>query len=111
MKVVNYDDEEDLLNNDAVSIDEMSITYMQPADTNSCGEETQYLKITTRTAVCITKEEVDAGDKRYYYDIELPEGGHWSIDSSNAITELIKDFETRLYLTQEGDGNTDNQGL
>lgn len=80
-----------------VGIEEMSITYIQPADTNSSSDDVQLLKVTTRTATCTTLDDSDA----FYFDLEIPEGSHWSIDSGDQIKAIIDDFTKRLKLETE----------
>ncbi len=82
----------------AVGIDEMSITYVQPADTNSSSDEVQSIKITSRLACCCTEEEPEA----FYFDIEIPEG-HWSVEDGEELKALIDDFKTRLYGKKGGE--------
>ena len=80
----------------AVGIDEMSITYVQPADTNSSSDEVQFLTIKTACA-CSVPVNADIEKEGYYYDISIPEGGHWSISSGDELKALVDDFESRLY--------------
>ena len=78
----------------AVGIDEMSITYVQPADTNSDGD--QFLTIKTACA-CSVPVDADIEEEGYYYDISIPEGQHWSVNSGEELKALVDDFEQRLY--------------
>ena len=95
---VNYTDElQNAItdNENFVGIEEMSITYTQPADTNSLSDEIQYIKLTSRTAYAVGMK--DALNKEgFYIDIEIPEG-HWSIDGIENLEAIVKDFEERLY--------------
>ena len=77
----------------AVGIDEMSITYIQPADTNSMSDEVQSIKITSRLACSCTLKDPEA----FYFDIEIPEGQHWSVDDGEQLKALVDDFKKRIY--------------
>ena len=79
----------------AVGIEEMSITYVQPADTNSSDGD-QFLTIKTACA-CSVPIDADIENEGYYYDIFIPEGQHWSINSGEELKALVDDFEQRLY--------------
>ena len=80
----------------AVGIEEMSITYIQPADTNSSSDEVQFLTIKTSCA-CSVPVDADIENEGYYYDISIPEGQHWSVNSGEELKALVDDFEQRLY--------------
>ena len=69
-----------------IGINEVSVTYVQAPDTNS--DEYQYLKISTSSVV--------GTDYPFYYDLSLPEEGHWSIDSIEDLKLLLEDFEKRV---------------
>lgn len=79
-----------------IGIDEMSITYIQPADTNSMTDDIQTLKLSSRTACATTLEDALA-DNDIYIDIEIPEGGHWSIDNEESLVAIVKDFKGRYH--------------
>lgn len=97
--IVPYNHIDDLENENAVGIESMSITYIQPADTCCSKEEVQVIKLTTQCGCCYDKKEYDEGKEGFYIDIEIPEG-HWSIDSADQIVEIINDFKERLYKKQ-----------
>lgn len=78
---------------DVVGIEEMSITYIQPADTCSNSDEVQYLTITTQMA-----ESVGDGVEGFYFNVSIPEGGHWSVDDGDSLKALVEDFKKRLYM-------------
>lgn len=99
MKIVPYHYIEDLENEEAVGIESISVTYIQPADTCSDRDDVQTLKITAQTGCAYDKELFDQGKEGYYFDIEIPEG-HWSVDSGEQLTALIDDFKQRIYLNQ-----------
>ena len=79
----------------AVGIEEMSVTYVQPADTCSNPDEVQHLTITTRCGV-----PVGIGEEGFYFDITIPEGEHWSIEDGEELKALVDDFKNRLYNKQ-----------
>lgn len=99
MKIVPYNYLDDLEKEEAVGIESMSITYIQPADTCSSRDDVQTLKITIQSGCSYDKEEFDQGKEGYYFDIEIPEG-HWSVDSGKQLAALIDDFKQRIYLNQ-----------
>lgn len=80
----------------AVGIEEMSITYVQPADTCSNQDEIQNLTITTRCG-----DSVGIGEEGYYFDITIPAGEHWSIEDGEELKALVDDFKSRLYNKQK----------
>ena len=97
-----------------VGIEEMSVTYVQPADTNSSPDEVQNLTVTTQMA-----EFVSEGVESFYFDISIPKGQHWSIDDGDSLKAIIEDFKKRLYMTTDSRkdgkikntrGNRQNQG-
>lgn len=100
---VNFtDDLEELSKNDEykneyIGIEEISVTYIQPADTNSIRDEIQTIKLTSKTACAVGTEEI-LKKQGFYIDIEIPERQHWSIDGVDSIKAIIEDFEKRLYL-------------
>lgn len=77
-----------------VGIDEMSITYIQPADTNSSADEVQTITLTTRCGCCF-----DDTEEGFYFDITIPEGQHWSVDGGDSLKALVDDFKKRIYMT------------
>ena len=79
-----------------VGIEEMSITYTQPADTCSSSDEVQYLTITTQ--MC---ESVGDGEEGFYFNITIPEGEHWSVDDGDSLMALVEDFKKRLYMVTD----------
>ena len=80
-----------------IGIDEISVTYIQPADTNSSSDEIQTIKLTSKYP-CSTGIADSIKKQGFYIDIEIPEGQHWSIDSIECLKAIIEDFEKRLYL-------------
>lgn len=80
----------------AVGIEEMSITYVQPADTCSNSDEIQNLTITTRCG-----DSVGIGEEGFYFDITIPAGEHWSIKDGEELKALVDDFNNRLYNKQK----------
>lgn len=92
---INYiEDLESLTKDDlqAVGIEEMGITYVQPADTCSSSDEVQHLTITSQCGCAVGK-----CDKGFYFNISIPEGEHWSVDDGELLTALVNDFKQRLY--------------
>lgn len=98
MKVVPYNFSDDLGREDAVGIEEMSITYIQPADTCSSSDDVQMIKLTTQHACSFGKAEMDEGQGGFYFNVEIPEG-HWSIENGEQLAALVNDFKQRLYKT------------
>ena len=97
MKIVPYNYIDDLEKEEAVGIESMSITYIQPADTCSDRDDVQTLKIELQSGASYDREEFEQGKEGFYFDISLPEGGHWSVDSGEQLAALIDDFKERLY--------------
>jgi hypothetical protein len=102
---ISYDEDLDQLSRDNggvpfVGIEEMSVTYLQPADTNSSSDDVQHLTITSRTACAVS---MDDAIKRYcfYFDITIPEGEHWSVNEGEELAALVEDFKKRLYMGVE----------
>jgi hypothetical protein len=83
-----------------VGIEEMSIMYMQPADTNSERDEVQHLTITSRTACAVSMDDAIKRDG-FYFDITIPEGEHWSVNEGEELAALVEDFKKRLYMGVE----------
>lgn len=81
---------------DAIGIEEMSITYIQPADTCSSSDEIQTITITTQCGECCGIEEAIA-KKGCYFNITIPEGQHLSVSNGDSLKFLIEDFKRRLY--------------
>lgn len=83
-----------------VGIEEMTVTYVQNADTNDIEEHYQRAKV---TAVPVVGDLSEDGSP-YYFNVEvLPfeeddTQGHWSVDDGSEFTELIEDFKKRLNL-------------
>lgn len=103
---INYiDDMEDIMAKDkcsVIGIEEMSITYTQPADTNSTSDETQHITVTTRMAESVGMEEA-AKREGFYFNITIPEGEHWSIEDANDLKAIVDDFKERLYRYDTGE--------
>lgn len=83
-----------------VGIEEMSVTYLQPADTNSPSDDVQHLTITSRTACAVGTDEAIKRDG-FYFDVTIPEGEHWSVDDGEGLAALVEDFRKRLYMGVE----------
>ena len=81
---------------DVIGIEEMSVTYTQPADTCSSQDEVQHFTITTQMG-----EAVGDGEEGFYFNITIPEGEHWSVDEGNSLMTLIEDFKRRLYMSSD----------
>ena len=99
---VNYiDDLEKIMQEEgceAVGIDQISITYIQPADTCSSSDELQTITITTQYGESCGIEEAGK-EEGFYFDITIPEGQHWSVGDGDSLKALIDDFKKRLYQT------------
>ena len=80
----------------AVGIEQMSITYVQPADTCSRPDDIQTLTITTQCDASVDKNE-----EGFYYNLSIPHNQHWSVDDGDSLKALIEDFKKRLYMTTE----------
>lgn len=97
---VNYtDDLEKIMQEEeceAVGIERMSITYIQPADTCSSSNDIQTITITTQCGEACGIEEAEKKEG-CYFDITIPEGQHWSVGDGNSLKALIDDFKKRLY--------------
>ena len=85
----------------AVGIDKMSITYIQPADTCSSSDEVQTITITTQSGDAGGIEEAK-NQTCFYFDISIPEDSHWSVEDGDSLKALIEDFKKRLYQTNIG---------
>lgn len=83
---------------EAVGIDKMSITYIQPADTCSSSDEIQTITITTQCGKSCGIEETEK-EEGFYFDITIPQGQHWSVGDGDSLKALIDDFKKRLYQT------------
>jgi hypothetical protein len=55
-KIVPYNFIDDLEKDDAVGIDEMSIAYTQPADTNSSSDEFQTITLTSKLSCSLGRD-------------------------------------------------------
>lgn len=88
-------------NGDCIGIEKFSITYVQPADTNSKSEEDQFLKIDAIATVDSVKEYKQAGEPLYYYNISTRK---WSVESAEEIALLLEDFKKRLSIETNGKG-------
>ena len=83
-----------------VGIEEMSITYIQPADTNSSSDEVQLLTITSRTAAGADFDSIEK-QEGYYFDVSIPDSGHWSVEEGEELKALVDDFKSRMYIKNE----------
>lgn len=83
-----------------VGIEAMSITYIQPADTNSSSDEVQLLTITSRTAASADFDSIEKKEG-YYFDVSIPDGGHWSVEEGEELKALVDDFKSRMYIKNE----------
>lgn len=79
-----------------IGIDEISITYVQPADTNSLSDDIQNIKITSRQP-CSVSEKDSLNKEGFYFNIEIPENMHWSVSDGEELKCLVDDFKNRLY--------------
>lgn len=82
---------------DAIGIESMSITYIQPADTCSSSDEIQTLTITTQCGESCGIEEAEK-QEGCYFNITIPEGQHWSVGNGDSLKALVEDFKKRLYM-------------
>lgn len=96
-KIVPYNFTDHLEEDDAVGIDEMSITYIQPADTNSSSEEIQAITLTSQLP-CSLGRDFKEENGGFYIDVTIPEGQHWSVNSGDELKALVDDFEKRIYM-------------
>ena len=87
-----------------VGIEEMSITYTQPADICSSSDEIQHLTITTQMG-----EAVGDREEEFYFNITIPEGEHWSVDDGDSLMALVEDFKKRLYMETDTRNNKVNK--
>lgn len=76
-----------------IGIAKMSITYVQQADCNSPDQDDQF--ITFETEDCPSEDGIS-----YYFNIKIPDNRHWSFDDPKEITELCKDFISRLQVSK-----------
>lgn len=96
-KIVNTPYPEDL----QVGVEEFSVTYIQNPDTNDDSEHYQRMTISTQVS-CATCVELP-----YYVNISIPNfddgtPGHWSLDLTEDITQILQDFKERLnYVNSE----------
>lgn len=84
----------------AIGIEKMSITYIQPADTCSDSDDIQTITITTQCAEACGIEEAEK-QEGCYFNITISEGTQWSVDDGDSLKVLIDDFKKRLYMTNE----------
>lgn len=99
-KIVPYNYIDDLEEDDAVGIDEMSITYVQPADTNSSSDEIQTITLTSRLACSLGRDFKEENDG-FYIDVTIPDDQHWSVNSGDELKALVDDFNKRIYMVNE----------
>lgn len=97
----NYIDDLEHINNtvpdtEAVGIEKMSITYIQPADTCSDPEDIQTITIETECGEAAAKDR-----DTFYFNISIPDGGHWSVGDGEELKCLVEDFSTRLHMVTE----------
>ena len=101
---VNYiDDLEKIMRDEkceTIGIENMSVTYIQPADTCSSSDEIQTITITSQCAESCGIKEAE-NQEGFYFDITIPEGQHWSVEDGNSLKALIEDFKRRLYLVSD----------
>jgi len=79
-----------------VGIEEMSVTYTQPADTCSSSDKIQHFTITTQMNMAVGN-----GEEGFYFNITIPKGEHWSVDEGSSLMALIDDFKKRLYMVSD----------
>lgn len=101
-KIVPYNFIDHLEEDDAVGIDEMSITYVQPADTNSSSDEIQTITLTSRMACSLGRNFKKENDG-FYIDVTIPDDQHWSVNSGDELKALVDDFEKRIYMVSNFD--------
>lgn len=92
-----------------VGIEEMSVTYIQQADTCSDPDDVQLLKLTTRCGVSPGMSDLKK-KHCFYYNLEIPEGKYFSIDSAADLEVIIKDFESRVYMVTEAETADEKSG-
>lgn len=83
--------------NTLVGIEEMSITYVQPADTCSFSDEWQHITFTTQNGCAASKEDAEE-EQCFYFNITIPSGEHWSVEDGEQLKALVDDFKKRIYL-------------
>lgn len=83
-----------------IGIEEIKVTYIQPADTNSAFDRDQLLTITTKTAKHADFNSIEKQDG-FYCNISIPEGEHWSVESGDELKALVDDFKKRVYITTD----------
>lgn len=77
---------------DQIGIEKISVTYIQEPDTNADNNEYQ--------AITIESANNGTGKDGFYLNIKTE--NYWSVDSPQAVKELLEDFEKRLYLESNG---------
>lgn len=70
-----------------VGVFKVSVTYVQPPDSNSSSGEEQYLTISTQDV------PVSGNDFPYYLEIKTEK---WCFDDAEEMKDLIEDFINRV---------------
>lgn len=79
---------DDCIEENAVEINEFSITYTQNADTNSGRDEVQ--------SITVFAENNGMGEDGWYLSFKT--NTKWSVSNPNEIKELLDDFLSRMNL-------------
>lgn len=78
---------------EVIGIDSMSITYVKENDCLSSSDLDQHITITARIDIPFDEDNpVDS----WFYDISIPEGEHWSVESEEELAMLLRDFKQRF---------------
>lgn len=90
----------DYIKDGEIGIAEMSVTYMQEADTNDNPDNIQVMKLTAIPGdSCMV--EYDPQNPIYYINIEIEPNedgtpGHWSVSEFEDLRQIFDDFMQRL---------------
>ena len=90
----------DCIKDGEIGISEMSVTYIQEADTNDDSDNLQIMKLTAVPGdSCMV--EYDPEDPIYYINIEIEPNedgtpGHWSVSEFEDLRQIFDDFKQRL---------------
>ena len=76
-----------------IGIEKMSVTYIQPDDTNHGGSD-DVQTITIETEDAIVNREDALNKQSYYFTIKTD---RWAVADADELSLLLKDFEDRLY--------------
>ena len=76
-----------------IGIEKMSITYVQPDDTNHGGrDDVQTITVETEDAICNRNDALNK--QSYYLTIKTD---RWAVDEPEDILLILKDFNEKLY--------------